>query len=386
MKLLYVLGSYYPAQSGGPNNTIHWQAKSLVKKGMDVTVVSLKTGLDRENISHYNIDFNKEVNIEGVKAIYFDFFINRYFSFKFYIWLIMNIPKFEFVQLTSYFFPVSWLSAILCLCYKVPFSLAPRGELEANAIKFSSKRKVFFHKLFLKNLFDKASFIMVTSHQELQFVRPFFKNTMSYKLVPNYIDMSINKPLCDADILQKRNFLYLGRIHPKKGIENLIDAYIRLDSTIKNNHQLNIVGSGSDVYLESLKKLVISKKHQGYVNFLGHKTGEEKRNLYRASKLFILPSFSENFGNVVLESLSHCTPVIASNFTPWEVLNERQCGFWISNSPDEIAKKMSELVEMGSTKYLKYAKNSYNTVDELYNINANIEKLILVYSRDNYVK
>jgi glycosyltransferase involved in cell wall biosynthesis len=386
MKLLYVLGSYYPAQSGGPNNTIHWQAKSLVEKGVNVTVVSLKTGLNVENINDFDIVFNKESNVEGVNAIYFDFFKNRYLSFKLYIWLMRNITKFDFVQLTSYFFPISWLAAILCLCFRTPFSLAPRGELEENAIKFSSKRKNFLHKLFLKKVFDKASFIMVTSQQELQFVRPFFKSSMNYKLIPNYIDMSNNKLLDDVDILRKRNFLYLGRIHPKKGIENLINAYISLDSSIKNSHKLNIVGSGSDVYLESLKQLVNSKGHEKYVFFLGHKQGVEKSDLYKSSKVFILPSFSENFGNVVVESLSYCTPVIASNFTPWEVLIKRQCGFWITNNPNEIAQKMSDFVKMDPSEYLNYAKNSFTTVDELYNINTNVEKLILVYSRENHVK
>ena len=64
MKLLYIIGSYYPAQSGGPNNTIHWQAKYLSQESIDVTVASLKTGLNEKNIKEYNIKINNRNNIE----------------------------------------------------------------------------------------------------------------------------------------------------------------------------------------------------------------------------------------------------------------------------------------------------------------------------------
>ena len=57
MKILYILGSYFPAQMGGPNNTIHWQAKYLSKQGIDVTVASFKTGLKEDNINQYNINY-----------------------------------------------------------------------------------------------------------------------------------------------------------------------------------------------------------------------------------------------------------------------------------------------------------------------------------------
>ena len=145
MKLLYILGSYYPAQSGGPNNTIHWQAKYLTKKGIDVSVVSLKSGLSRNDINKYNINLNCRNQIEGVKAYYFNYFLYRYFSIKFYIWLILNIKKFDFVQLTSYFFPISWFGALICILNNVPFSVAPRGELEDNAVKFTRLIKLVFH-------------------------------------------------------------------------------------------------------------------------------------------------------------------------------------------------------------------------------------------------
>ena len=76
-KILFILGSYFPAQLGGPNNTIHWQAKTLAKNKLDIYVASLKTGLNKKRIDEYNISLNKENIVDGVKSYYFDYKFNR---------------------------------------------------------------------------------------------------------------------------------------------------------------------------------------------------------------------------------------------------------------------------------------------------------------------
>ena len=384
MKILYILGSYYPAQSGGPNNSIHWQAKYLSKEGVDVSVASLKTGLTQTDINNYNIQLNSKSKVEGVKAYYFNYFFNRYLSFKFYIWLIFNINKFDFVQLTSYFFPITWFSALICNITKTPFSIAPRGELEDNAIKFNRPIKIILHKIFLKFLYGKVKFIMVTSIQELEFSKKYFNEKMIFELIPNYIEISKIGKLLEVDILKKKNILYLGRLHPKKGIANLIKAYFSLNESIINSHLLLITGTGELNYVNSLKELVDSSKYNERVIFLGHKQGVEKEKIYKQSKVLVLPSYSENFGNVVLESLSHSTPVISSKYTPWKSLEENKCGFWVENSPNELAAKLKDLLTMEDHKYIKYATNSYNYVCREFDIGKNIEKLNILYK--NYSK
>ena len=383
MKILYILGSYYPAQSGGPNNSIHWQAKYLSKEGVDVSVVSLKTGLTQRDINNYNIQLNLQSKVEGVKAYYFDYFFNRYFSFKFYIWLIFNINKFDFVQLTSYFFPVTWFAALICNITKTSFSIAPRGELEDNAIKFHGLIKIILYKIFLKFLYKRAKFVLVTSTQELEFSRKYFNEKMFFELIPNYIEISKTGKLSKVDLLKKKNILYLGRLHPKKGIANLIKAFFSLDEKIINSHLLLIAGTGDEAYLNSLKKLVSNNRYSERVVFLGHVQGIEKKDIYKQSKVFVLPSYSENFGNVVLESLSFSTPVIASKFTPWSELEDEKCGFWIGNASDEIRRGLENLLLMNNLEYLKYSKSAYNFVNSKYNVNQNIAKVKGIYEKYN---
>lgn len=382
MKLLYILGSYFPAQSGGPNNTIHWQAKYLVKSGVDVTVASLKSGLTQDNINDYGIQYNESCEIEGVNAYYFNYTKNRYLSVKFYLWMIKNIRQYNFVQLTSYFFPITWFAVFLCILYKIPYSIAPRGELEDNALKYSSSLKKLVDKILLRRLYKKAKFIMVTSKQELEFCKRFFPSKMNFELIPNYIDLSASKELSDKELLEKKDILYLGRLHPKKGIENLINAYVNLNEEIKKRHRLLIVGTGLDEYQSKLRELV-SINNESNVIFLGHKQGKEKEKLYQNSKLFVLPSYSENFGNVVLESLSFSTPVISSIYTPWQELETRQSGFFINNTPDVIQNHIKKVLDFDKDEYYKYANNARKHALS-YDIEENIDHLKKTYEK--YVK
>jgi glycosyltransferase involved in cell wall biosynthesis len=381
MKLLYILGSYYPAQSGGPNNTIHWQAKYLSREGIDVCVASLKTGLSQSNINNHKIELNRKNKIEGVNVYYFNYLINRYLSLKFYFWLFFNVKRFDFVQLTSYFFPITWFGAFLCSIYRVPFSVAPRGELEENAIKYRKKVKLILHKIALKIIYKRAKFILVTSYQELEFSKKFFKKDMIFELIPNYIEIPKDKSLNKKDILNKKNILYLGRLHPKKGISNLIKAYFSLDQSILNKHLLIIAGEGSAKYTNSLKMMVQKSNHKKNVIFLGHIEGDVKEQIYKESKVFVLPSFSENFGNVVLESLSFSTPVIASKYTPWEALEINKCGFWTDNTPIKIMKVLEKILTMQKTDYLTYSMNSYEYVKGEFDVSQKIHDVINVYEK-----
>ena len=126
---------------------------------------------------------------------------------------------------------------------------------------------------------------MVTSQQELNFSRPFFDNDMKFEIVPNFIDLFGVKPLSDFMIDNKKGILYLGRIHPKKGIERLIEAYKNLDDELVKDNPLLIVGDGNKDYINRLKNISkFYKKSTHNIFFLGHKEGLEKELLYKKSK------------------------------------------------------------------------------------------------------
>lgn len=377
MKLLFVLGSYYPAQSGGPNNTIHWQAKN-VSDDLDVTVCATMHGLSKENITTHGIKLNQRSEIEGVTCYFFSFLFHRVFSIRLYAYLLFNIRSFDLVQITSFFFPISWFVALLCIFFSVPFALAPRGELEPKALIYRPRVKRMLMTVFLLKLFKNAKFILTTSVQEEKYVREWFSDGIPIHVLVNYIELSQSHSMSSKKLVEKKGVLYLGRLHPKKGIENLIKAYGLLSPKLRALHQLQIVGSGTKDYLTFLKNLCFELNLE--VDFLGHAVGNQKSDLYAKSKVFVLPSYSENFGNVVLEALEFSTPVIASIYTPWEELEIDNCGAWVKNDPEVLAEAIERFLCLQGEEYNFFARNAFNLVNIKYNVHhgaRNIEKLYL---------
>ena len=117
------------------------------------------------------------------------------------------------------------------------------------------------------------------------------------------------------------------------------------------------------------------------IKFLGHKEGVEKNLMYKRSKVFVLPSYSENFGNVVLESLCFSTPVISSKHTPWKGLQDSGCGFWVGNTSDEIKAKLEVVLGAHSVEYISLAKNAYRFVQKNYSISDNVGTLKKIYEK-----
>jgi glycosyltransferase involved in cell wall biosynthesis len=92
-----------------------------------------------------------------------------------------------------------------------------------------------------------------------------------------------------------------------------------------------------------------------------------------------MPSHTENFGNVVLESLAQQTPVVASKNSPWRQLEAERIGFWVENSPEELARVTAKILRMERTEYEGYRGRSRDFVVREFDIVTNIDKWIDLY-------
>jgi glycosyltransferase involved in cell wall biosynthesis len=106
-----------------------------------------------------------------------------------------------------------------------------------------------------------------------------------------------------------------------------------------------LVGPGSNEYRDLLIRLVEDQQIPR-VHFEEAQYGEAKAATYAGADLFILPSFSENFGMTVAEALAHACPVIATNGAPWKGLTEHGCGWWVDPTIDGLARAMSEAMSL----------------------------------------
>ena len=161
-------------------------------------------------------------------------------------------------------------------------------------------------------------------------------------LIPNGVQ--IPQLIGEVNGPRRKQVLFLSRIHPKKGIENLL----RVWSSIEQNHaewHLVITGVGAPEYEARLKEMSHSLRVPR-VRWTGPMYGAEKTKLYQESSLFVLPSYSENFGMVVAEALANGCPAIVSRGAPWAALEPEGCGWWVDNSVPTLAAALDAAMQL----------------------------------------
>jgi glycosyltransferase involved in cell wall biosynthesis len=180
-----------------------------------------------------------------------------------------------------------------------------------------------------------------------------------------------------------RVFLFLSRIHPKKGIELLLEA---IKKTSKENFSVIIAGTGDEKYIKSLISLTKNYKIENRVSFVGAVYGKEKWQLYKQVDCFILPTHSENFGIVIAEALATGVPVITTTGTPWSELNEFDCGWWIDLSVDTIKDTIEKALSLSANELSIMGSNGRNFIKEKYEIKSVTQNMYEFYKKINQIK
>ena len=144
---------------------------------------------------------------------------------------------------------------------------------------------------------------------------------------------------------RNKTVLFLSRIHEKKGIPVLLEAW---DQLRPQGWNLEIYGSGDPAYISGLKKQIQKMSLSQTVQILGHVSGQDKWDVYDRSSIFVLPSHSENFGLVVAEAFVSGLPVITTTGTPWSELDEVGCGWCIELGSENLSRALSQAIAMSA--------------------------------------
>jgi glycosyltransferase involved in cell wall biosynthesis len=164
-------------------------------------------------------------------------------------------------------------------------------------------------------------------------------------VIPNGVGISRqNSTPLNSD--GRRRLLFLGRIHPVKGIDVLLRAWAAVYANF-SGWDLEIVGSDSGGYLAELQGLALSLKLER-VTFNGPLFGQDKTRCFEKADLYVLPSHSENFGMTVAEAMAAGTPVITTHCTPWSGLEVHGAGWWIESGLDSLVACLEQAMESPS--------------------------------------
>jgi glycosyltransferase involved in cell wall biosynthesis len=383
MRILHVIPSYEPAWAFGGTVTATSQlCRALARQGVDVTVYT--TDADGKG-GHLDVPLNETVDLDGVKATYFhcNFGINKaFYSKDLSSKLRKTVKSFDIVHISAIWQWIGMDVYKFCKIFHKPYLISTHGSFSPWPWKQNMLKKKTYWYLFGKKIIKKAKAIHFTSEDERLksfSTVPLLKKIPGF-IVPNGIDIKNTKKSKDirANLnIPKDKFvlLFVGRIHKVKGIDFIIKALEKINSS---RLLFLIVGNKEDIeYIKLLHNL--SKYHPNNVIWHEPVRREHVWDFYHSSDLFVLPSYSENFGMVVVEAMACGLPgLISRNVGIWREVQSDNAGFIVNQDVDEITDVLKKCLENPGI-LQKLSLNARKSAESRYDINKVASLMIKAY-------
>jgi glycosyltransferase involved in cell wall biosynthesis len=344
LRILQVAASYYPAvRYGGPIRSVHGLAAALAKRGHDVHVYT--TNVDGDSVLDVPVD--RPVDLDGVKVHYFPVSA----ALKRLWWspalerrVRDSITEFDVLHVHAVFLLPMRAAARAAARAGVPYLVTPRGMLIRDVIQRKSRWvKTAWINLVERTTLANAAAIHVTADVEGTELRALGLPSRRNECIPNGVEWPAkHAPLEQGPFahLPERYVLFLSRISWKKGLDRLITAWQWVPDV-----PLVIAGNDDENYRPRLEELARSLGVAGRVLFVGPAEDAHKWALYERAQLFVLPSYSENFGNVVAEAMAMgCPSLVTAEVGIAPLLTAAGAGKVVSGVPEELARQITGLL------------------------------------------
>ena len=361
MRVLHVISSLSQG-GGGPSRSVQGLVAGLDRAGVEAWLMTLRYG--------------DEPWIEGV---------SRFLNGEPFEDVVMRIRP-DIVHLHGLWSLALHRCAVICRRGKRPYVIAPRGMLEPWSLRQKWLKKRIARLLYQDRDLKCAAALHATAESEAeQFRRLGFKNPVIAS--PNGVNVPRNFNRVEHVERVERRILFVSRMHPKKGVMELVEAWDKLavsdQSSVTNGWVCELVytvsGDLESEYESKVKARVKELGLQDQFIFTGALDDEEKWKAYARADLFVLPTYSENFGIVVAESLWAGVPVITTKGTPWSELNERECGWWIDIGVEPLTKALEEALLLSDEVRETMGEYGRKLVEEKYTWNAVVKNMVTGY-------
>lgn len=255
--------------------------------------------------------------------------------------------------------------------------VSPHGTMSPYALAQSPGKKKIFSCLFgQKVTLLKADLFHATSAQEVEENRSQGYH-QKIALIPYGVDFGQQFTEEPDEV---RTVLFLGRLHPIKGLEELLVAWLGVEKALDNGCQLLIAGpEGKAGYRTFLEEKIRSLELK-QARLLGPVYGNDKQKLLAKATLFIMPSHSENFNVTIAEALYQATPVIASRHTPWQAVEDQHCGWWVANDPASLEQQLLASLRMSEQEMGQMGANGRAWVESQFDWHQVGEKMQQTYA------
>lgn len=348
---------------GGPSRSVPILAKGIAENNFDVTLMTGESDqMNDHMIEGTNVKLVKF--IEGCPAEELE--------------RLLLEGQYDLVHAQGIWVPIYNRMAKICRKHNIPYVMTPRGALEPWCLKQKALKKKLAMILYQKKDLQKAAAILTTADMEAKHLRE-LGLTAPLAVIPNGID--VTEYQCrTADFIPnvKKQIVFLSRIHQKKGIEILINVWekLRVDYL---NWKVVIAGNGKEEYIQQLKNVIFTKGLSDVIEIIPPIFGEAKHKLYMESSLFVLPTYSENFGMVIAEALACGVPVVTTNGTPWQELNDEKIGWCVDLSEENIENAIRDALSLPAEELFAMGENGSKHINNNYLYTSVAKKNIELY-------
>ena len=360
MKVLSFISSL-DLSSGGPSRSVPMLAKGLAELGVDITLMTVKS----ENMNTHALE-GTSAKLKVLTPSFSKKEIANYLADE----------RFDLIQIQSMWDLPYHKVMVEARKLSIPYIVTPRGMLEPWSLCQKKWKKKLAWLLYQRNDVQKSVCVFTTAKMEADHISN-LGITTSRAVIPNGIETDSYPCKTSVDVVKKQ-VLYLSRVHVKKGIEILFDAWKRIHSEFAD-WRLLVVGNGEAEYIQSLERRVECLDLKDSIRILPPVFGEAKIKVYQESALFCLPSFSENFGMVIAEAMSCGTPVITTTNCPWNILNDTKTGWCIDLSVDNLEDALREAMWMDANALYDMGQKASKLIFDNFDYRSITRKTLRLY-------
>lgn len=385
MRLAQVVPYYYPAWAyGGPGILVHQMSHFFAKKKHHVTVLTSDAYTKTERLPN-----SKQSRARNPKVYYFAnlhnqwaYVYNFFFTPQFFITVPRLLQKIDVVHIHDFYTFQNFWIGWWCRFFKVPYIVSVHGCLEPERLKQRSIIKQILLHLFGKTLLKKARAVIATSANEVT-------GYQSVGVAPSQI-VSLGHGVNMAEFqtttskAQSRKHFglpatktivtYLGRIHSIKGLNQLAKAI-----ALTPDMSLHFVIAGSDDgYLATLKQQLATLKIDNRVTLLGTCFGQDKARLFKASDVFIYPSYAEGFSLGILEAAVAGLPLILSTGCHFPEVATVKAGLVVKNTPAQLSTAITRLTHDQKLRQ-EFGRNAKALIKKKYSLEKVGQELLDLY-------
>lgn len=307
MKVLHVIPSISHVH-GGPSIALEAMTRALAQAGVAVDVATT----DDDGAGHLDVPLGAPVLRDGVTYWFFRRQTQFYkFSLPLTRWLARNVARYDVAHIHALFSYATVPASFYAARAHVPYIVRPLGTLNQYGMRqhHALIKKISF-PLVERRILARAARVHYTSAQEKL-------EAEALGVTQPSVILPLGVAIAQDEIARVRlpgeplRILFLSRLDPKKGLDLLLPAFAALRAR-EVNAQLIIAGDGEDDFLNDVKRRAQELQLGAAVQWMGFITGDAKTRLLCDADIFVLPSYSENFGIAAVEAMGAGLPVIVT--------------------------------------------------------------------------